>query len=271
MEPIKERPILFKTEMVKAILDDRKTQTRRVVKIPENGRIKPGTVVYSNGVISICFDQSGCAEWKTLKSPYGKIGDRLWVKETYCQGVITEADTIDGYSEGCYVSQCPDENDIIMKEYCIRRRITTEDVIWKPSIFMFRKYSRILLTITDIRVERVQDISDKDILAEGVKIRMKDGIVLIDLASDITGFLPKRDFHSVAYSTSEILRAFMGQLWNSINAKPKPVMSGKKIVSYISYPWDEIRETREHRGLKWIVYGNPHIWAVTFKVLKKEV
>ena len=60
-------------------------------------------------------------------------------------------------------------------------------------------------------------------------------------------------------------------LWDSINAKPKPIEQDDEIVSYISYPWEDIRETREHRGLKWIVCGNPHVWVVTFKVLKKEV
>ena len=266
METIKERPILMNTVSVGGIIDDRKTQTRRVIKIPENGRIKPGTVYewipyIKDYGISICFDQSGCAEWKTLKSPFGKIGDRLWVKETYCLGNITEADSIDGHSEGCYVSQCPDENDIIMKEYCIRHGITTDDVIWKPSIFMFRKYSRILLEITHLRIEQIQDISEEDAIAEGIEREN----TRIGLNYKLYGPLEKLD------QWTKDPRWSFETLWNSINAKPKPVMSGEKIVSYISYPWDDIRETREHRGLKWIVCGNPQTWAVTFKVLKKEV
>ncbi len=254
METIKERPILFKTEMVAAIFDGRKTQTRRIIKPQPIWHPKKRFWNLDQIVKGQSFSWEGDAPPTDITKycPYGKIGDRLWLKETYCQGVIAEADTIDGYSEGCYVSQCPNENDIIMKEYCIRHGITTEDVIWKPSIFMFRKYSRILLEITDIRVEQIQDITIEDVFKEGIK--------------DVwtwPGTLSPAIIKDIEYVFSK--------LWDSINAKPKPVMSGKKIVSYISYPWDDIRETREHRGLKWIVYGNPHVWAVTFKVLKKEV
>ncbi len=248
METIKERPILFNMEMVKAILDGRKTQTRRVAKIPENGRIKPGTVVHSNGVISICFDQSGCAEWKTLKCPHGKTGDRLWVRETW-------ADLPELAPEKTLVYKTTDLKGWLEYE--------TETIKWKPSIHMFRKYSRINLEITDIRVERVQDISSEDALAEG-----------IERSAAAYSIEPYRnyEYHRMAPGHNKSIPecSFM-TLWNSINAKPKSVMSGKKIVSYISYPWDDIRETREHRGLKWIVCGNPHVWAVTFKVLKKEV
>ncbi len=260
METIKERPVSMNTVSVGGILDDIKTQIRRVINpqpisVKECVKLTGSTYSFFKGYnekgwsiagpCGVVLEKSGITNngMYTWKSPYGKIGDHLWVKETM-------------WRNGGYVASD-------------KPHFKNEGKI--PSIFMFRKYSRILLEITHLRIEQIQDISDNDILAEGVKIRMKDGIVLIDLASDITGLLPKRDFHSAAYSTSEILRAFMGQLWNSINAKPKPVMSGKKIVSYISYPWDEIRETRDHRGLKWIVYGNPHVWAVTFKVLKKEV
>ena len=269
METIKERPVSMNTVSVGGILDDIKTQTRRVIKPqPDYSILKNGITLESHKCPVLGPVHLGHREWGLYGSPYkpndvpcfayncpyGKIGERLWVKETWRE--TKDRTGVESYPK---------------IEYRADYKGMKNTGKWKPLIFMFRKYSRILLEITHLRIEQIQDISDKDILAEGVKIRMKDGIVLIDLASDITGLLPKRDFHSAAYSTSEILRAFMGQLWNSINAKPKPVMSGKKIVSYISYPWDEIRETRDHRGLKWIVYGNPHVWAVTFKVLKKEV
>lgn len=126
---MKERPILFSTDMVKAILDDKKTMTRRVIKHPEKyERIRE---------CDFCC-------------PYGKVGQRLWVRETWdsdctccnpkCNGVIYKA----GYS-GVIV---PDK--------------------WRPSIFMPRWASRITLEITNIRVERLQEITEKDALAEGV-------------------------------------------------------------------------------------------------------
>lgn len=268
MELTKERPILMNTESVVGILDDRKTQTRRVPK-----QQPPEEATFFDYKTDLGYTTSRSHLWAGFymgpdvggpvyyKCPFGKIGDRLWVKETYCLGNITEADSIDGHSEGCYVSQCPDENDIIMKEYCIRHGITTDDVIWKPSIFMFRKYSRILLEITHLRIEQIQDISEEDAIAEGIEREN----TRIGLNYKLYGPLEKLD------QWTKDPRWSFETLWNSINAKPKPVMSGEKIVSYISYPWDDIRETREHRGLKWIVCGNPQTWAVTFKVLKKEV
>ncbi len=219
----KERPIIFNTEMVKAILDGRKSQTRRILKVPKNGRIKPGTVVHSNGVISICFDQSGCAEWKTLKCPYGKIGDRLWVRETFCLGEIVGADTSDGYPEDIYVSQCPEENSTIPKEYCLRHDIGIEDVIWKPSIFMFRKDSRIALEVTDIRVEKINQITDLDAIAEGIEWddACPEGVS--------NGYCPgafDRPSESFAY------------LWDFINAK-------RNGCSWIDNPWVWVIEFKE--------------------------
>lgn len=130
---MKERPILFSTEMVRAVLDNRKTQTRRVVKKQD-----------------IVID----GRWTHIKSqcPYGQVGDRLWVRETfYVQPDIYKTDIpspihykADGNTE------------------------SLEDYIQKPSIFMPRWASRITLEITDIWAERVQDISFENCLAEGI-------------------------------------------------------------------------------------------------------
>ncbi len=247
MKLTKERPIIFNTEMVKAILDGRKTQTRRVIKPqPDYSILKKGVTLEPHKCPILGPVHLGRKEWGLYRKPYqptavpcfaydclyGKIGDHLWVKETYCLGNITEADSIDGHSEGCYVSQCPDENNIIPKEYCIRHEITTNDVIWKPSIFMPRKLSRIDLEITDRRVERVQDIKPEDCEAEGIWGETK--------ASPING-LPYEIYHYQELEYPGPVTAFHG-LWDSINAK---------------------------RGYGWEV--NSWVWAVTFKVLKKEV
>jgi hypothetical protein len=117
----KERPILFSGEMVRAILDGRKTQTRRVVKP------KP--------------DDSGL--WNNDKCPYGKPGDRLWVRETF-------------FVDGPRIQYRADHHG------------APKETIWKPSIFMPRHASRILLEIADVRCERLRDISEADAIAEGV-------------------------------------------------------------------------------------------------------
>ncbi len=239
MKTVKERPIIFNTEMVKAILDDIKTQTRRInglKTINENPSdyFLRKIVELDDGTYAYFCDPVG--NYIHQKSPYGKIGDRLWVRETW--------------SHGC--------NDFGTNRFTVHYRADGLDHKghrWSPSIFMPRKRSRITLEITDIRVERIQDISEQDAIAEGVIVPKA-----LEILAGVYG----------PTAGSKYIVAFR-DLWDSINAKPKPVMSGKKIVSYISCPWDEIRETRDHRGLKWIVYGNPHVWAVTFKVLKKEV
>ena len=271
MELTKERPIFSNAESVGGILDDRKTQTRRVVKKQPPVGATPcfdeidyyqGTgwfFQYPKDVGSGIVYNSKFLLPNKGQSPYGKIGDRLWCKETWshgCNDFGTNRKTIHYKADG-----------LDHKGHC-----------WSPSIFMFRKYSRILLEITHLKIERIQDISEADAIAEGIEREYANG-------KDIgwKNYLwhghygqygrgnKQSDNWEHQYSTYDDPKGCFSSLWESINAKPKPVMSGKKIVSYISYPWEDIRETREHRGLKWVVCGNPHVWAVTFKVLKKEV
>ncbi len=132
---MKERPILFNTEMVRAIIDGRKTQTRRVIKKPLVEMI------------------NGCATYKEseliARCPFGKTKDILWVRETWC-----EISNMFGY-ETIYKATPVDGLQIIPK--------------WKPSIFMPRKYSRITLEIINIRVEKLRDIKGEDVLAEGLE------------------------------------------------------------------------------------------------------
>lgn len=148
-----QRPILFKSEMVQAILAGRKTQTRRIVK----QKSFKGEGVHVNNC------------------PYGQIGDQLWVRETFTQGydmtllegegddmnavsIIYKADGKELYRE------CPEE---IAENWGDWSCDGEGDPVFKPSIHMPRWASRILLEITDIRVERLNDISEADAKAEG--------------------------------------------------------------------------------------------------------
>jgi hypothetical protein len=163
----KERPILFSTPMVQAILDGRKTQTRRTHDLN-----------YVNTIPSMWrfLDRIG-GSWKNkvefvyrfihnetlikfdIACPYGKVGDVLWVRETFSDEpqyyFIYKADNKGGK---LYLGT-DDEGP----QYC-----DVEDIKWKPSIFMPKEACRIRLEITDIRVERLQDISEDDAKAEGV-------------------------------------------------------------------------------------------------------
>lgn len=171
---MKERPILFSAPMVEAILNRRKTQTRRIVKpqpllepirgpeiyhpvVIRDGMEEPGEPVFG------IYDESG--EWG-VKCPYGQPGDRIWVKETW----RTNKD---------YDSLKPSD---LMATAPIRYEADGAFgslVNWYPSemlgrirqsIFMRRWMSRITLEITGIRVERLQEISPADAVAEGVGI-----------------------------------------------------------------------------------------------------
>jgi hypothetical protein len=184
---MKERPILFSTPMVRAILEGRKSQTRRIIKPqPESVDHINHKMIPYNG--SIEFLQ------KNLKCPYGKSGDVLWVRETWCLGRICETETINPCDAESYVDQCLDDNDIIYKEQMISNGINIDEVLWKPSIFMPKIASRIKLKVTNVRVERVQDITDEDALVEGM--------------------LPDQNI----FITNELRLAYKS-LWESINGK----------------------------------------------------
>jgi len=161
---MKERPILFKAEMVRALLDGRKTQTRRIVKpqpIPNHrGQFKFDTMTDDEGIESYWYIDP---LWGPVRCPYGQPGDRLWVKETHLYvGPGSGSDLPDYVAEARNpVNHTPDN--------CWYRADGDDvDVTWKPSIHMFRGLSRILLEIVNVRVERLQDISEEDALAEGV-------------------------------------------------------------------------------------------------------
>ncbi len=158
---MKERPILFSGAMVRAIRENRKTQTRRILKHqPIKGDVKPSL---DEGVWSAQTERSVVTEFSC---PKGLTGDRLWVKETFQP--LWAADepgdwtTGRGYKIGYvatdgiqdWVDHSEGEGELTQK--C------------KPSIFMPRWASRITLEITAVRVERLQDISEADALAEGV-------------------------------------------------------------------------------------------------------
>lgn len=153
---LKERPIIFNSEMVRAILDGTKSQTRRVMKIQPS--IKPQTFIDIKGRFIAGWPGESEFDYFDCHCPYGKPGDRLWVRETWNQPFrATET------NNGC----------IYRADYGWKGRpdLTMEmgdDQPWSPSIFMPRSASRITLEVTGVRVERVQEISEDDAEVEGI-------------------------------------------------------------------------------------------------------
>lgn len=153
---MKERPILFSAPMVRALLDGTKTQTRRIVKPqPDHPHFyKRHKLTTDDEGIEIYLTSAVMA--KAIKFPYGQIGDRLWVRESW-----------QAWSEFDRVKE-----DAISIEARERLNYLADGNVWdarsRPSIHMPRWASRITLEITGVRVERLQEISDCDAIEEGV-------------------------------------------------------------------------------------------------------
>ncbi|WP_458763525.1 hypothetical protein [Cupriavidus basilensis] len=164
----KERPILFSGAMVRAILDGRKTQTRRVLKQAVGPSLSVGNE-----------DEPGVAElsWlrgqgpgydveetiKRVACPYGQPGDRLYVRETWAglddyEGIDPGTDALQhrAFYRADHPAGIWSETD------------PSKEIRWRPSIHMPRALSRIVLEVTAVRVERLQDISYEDAIAEGM-------------------------------------------------------------------------------------------------------
>ena len=160
---MKERPVLFSAPMVRAILDGRKTQTRRIAKVTDKD-CKPGMITPLAGFVprTIANHISYC--------PYGKPGDRLWVRETFKQ----HDEVISYKADGTWITDFQHTGGINPHE----------NITWIPSIHMPRNASRILLEITGVRVERLQDISECDAKAEGSYVCDYFGRRLLDQSSN---------------------------------------------------------------------------------------
>jgi len=149
---MKERGMIFNTEMVKAILEGRKTQTRRPVKPPFEK--------HPNGYIT---KRVGNNRFTPYESPFGVPGDIIYVRETWCDSLHSDGYEVDG-SESVHTCY----GYLASGKYACGRDVP-DDVKWNPSIHMPRIAAQIFLQITDVRVERVRDISEEDAIAEGIK------------------------------------------------------------------------------------------------------
>jgi len=155
---MKERPILFSAPMVRALRAGTKTQTRRVFKVPRGCSWYEALGGEAEGQLQ---DDTGPAWWHVSEQgcPYGRPGDRLWVREGYSgphwMAGVPPRDWIPGTPIWYWADGNPSHGDWTKP---------------KPGMHMPRWASRILLEVTEVRVERLQDISEADALAEGVSV-----------------------------------------------------------------------------------------------------
>lgn len=236
---MKEHSILFKGPLVRAILEGRKTVTRRAIK-PEPQMVTDRSVEPWRGdpeTLLRLLEKSG------QKCPFGQPGDRLWVRETW--GVISH--TWD--EDGNMIDWAPDRPATPVREMPFGLGYYSGHVIyaadgpmewagdddgggdprsaWKPSIHMPRKVCRLLLEVTDVRVERLQDITDSQIMAEGVDLEaLADGQERYDMVLAGSGA-----------DGRPTLRTAWRDLWNSTGGD-----------------WD----------------ANPWVWVIEFKRVEPE-
>ncbi|HDT2979823.1 hypothetical protein ACU60U_09495 [Klebsiella aerogenes] len=177
---MKERGMIFNSEMVRAILDGRKTQTRRIMKIqPEHSGLGLRRVTDSkNGSDDGKYfwsssDACGLkARSKSFTCPFGVVGDRIWVRETF-QGPLFDYEQMESYLEDSSKFEKPEFCQYAADGKPAPEYYDADDNLrhgWRPSIHMPRWASRILLEITDVRVERLNAISQEDAQDEGMEL-----------------------------------------------------------------------------------------------------
>lgn len=273
--------LLFKAEMIRAFLAGRKHVTRRVVDLgrlaadirgpyvrgdwplghravargrckvklnpqgavsvaAEDGSelgLKPGEFDFRcpylpHGVTSLSVIPDGQG-W--LIEPHPDHPAVMWARETWGQGWVESPG-----DDGCEgrVHYRADESDWLGGK-------------WTPSLLMPRWASRISRPIESVRLQRLQAITEEDAIAEGLE--------------------PCRDdhYHGWRLPNGEMAlcpRHAYAELWDSINAAPKPVRDPrtKRITHYVSYPWATGARSETHRGLPHHVHGNPFVWAIRF-------
>ncbi|EPM1802350.1 ASCH domain-containing protein [Klebsiella pneumoniae] len=192
-----ERGMIFNGEMVRAILDGRKTQTRRIMKVqPESNQL--GLLLITD---STKHSDIGKYHWaesnatgnhvrsKLFSCPFGAVGDRILVRETWAEAGASAPDL------KLYRANYPEHVPSIYENVP-----PAEEIRWTPSIHMPRTASRILLEITDVRVERLNAISQEDAQAEGM---------------ELTGWRPT---YSDPDSGGEVMTPYdnFAELWSSI-------------------------------------------------------
>lgn len=218
---MRERPILFSGPMVRAILDGRKTQTRRVMTPqPPCGTTYVIAGEDENRALCISDNESGEFLWPIdpwRKCPYGVPGDRLWVKEAWQP--YHAAKEIYYPANGAW-GIYPDQGDWFAADW--ERRGATKAMTGRPSIHMPRWASRLTLEITRVRVERVQEISEADARAEGVD-------ATAPLYGDSGGY--QHEGHKETFRS----------LWDSINGK-------RKGCSWADNPWVWVIKFRKLEG-----------------------
>lgn len=242
----RERPIIFSAPMVRAILSGSKTQTRRVVKPQPQGEPRP-LIEWSQGVARACHDHNpdgaklaahaerlrgrifpfareGVRGLSSPRCPYGAPGDVLWVRETWI-APFKRTSTNNGCS---YLADYGHRIDLVSEAQA------RANWSWRSPVLMPRWASRLSLRVTDVRVQRLQEISGEDAKAEGVQLSVttdrcppgKVRLLLNISSSPLPNEFSAKDPND--WSEGDFWRHEFAHAWNEINGKRAP---------WASNPW----------------------------------
>lgn len=221
---IRVLPILFNTEMVRAIRDGRKKCTRRIVKIP-NCIKQQDDGLYTLFAEGTCYENQHFEEIvQYLKKPY-QPGDILYVRETW----------------GHPISLNSDKQYVFRADKIAESGFKNDSHIWYPSIHMPKEAARIWLKVTDVRVERLQEIDEDGVWDEGFKF--KPPCLTRVSADGHTCELDGPCMSSIKYCDMTMGELFGRELWNSAIKKS----------DLDRYGWD----------------ANPWVWVVEFERCEK--
>lgn len=232
---MKQRPILFSGPMVRAILEGRKTQTRRVGKIQMEvsglgveyiGHATKGRVAQAT---YDAFPGRGTVRWAICECPYGVPGERLWVRESWAP------------RKGWGELRAP----INMRFAATHDRSEVER--WRPSIHMPRWASRLTLEIVSVRVERVQEISEADAKAEGP-------LYAIDQEQTLLSPHLTEERNTGCYACAGEPNGIAELCHDALRGKGRP------FACWFAALWDSINAAR---GFGW--EKNPWVWVIEFK------
>jgi hypothetical protein len=222
-----DRPILFSAPMVRALLDGRKTQTRRTLKLPKWSTENPEHVEPDDdGTPMIICKDTGCLASIPIRFAEG---DRLWVREAF------------RFDPGGTVSDAAGgQMDYVEPHYVYRDDAKPGG--WKPGIHMPRAASRLTLTVTDVRVERLQEISEIDAMAEGIirhdPTETEDAEFLTEEGGDI---------YSSAVDAYEAL-------WNRING----ALAWRENPWVVAVSFSVERRNIDSKPMPYLIWSNVH-------------
>jgi hypothetical protein len=244
----RERGILFSGAMVSAILAGRKTQTRRTIKLQPSA---------TDGMYADRYKKSERWAWwlpdgrmlkpETFACPYGEVGDRPWVRETW-RTEERESDCVDGVRFAADDSFREIENTRSAADAWVEANDNgRHGTKWRPSIFMPRWASRLTLEVTDVRIQRLQDITEEDAKAEGVEPSFCQESWLVVREDGSTG--------NVFVEPDEEWRASA----KFVFVKHVPSVQMSTATEVFQRLWDSINGKRA----PWT--SNPWVWCVSFK------